>query len=85
MPESDGAGAEADVVRGGGPAHSTGLSSTFSSPAARASVGFLPFQVVSDISLFVGIPGWYVQLCQRLRYSELVWRGLDVDVGDRVF
>ena len=66
MSESDGAGAETDVVRGGGSAHSAGLGSTFSSPAAaghisregflkniflpRAAVRFLPFQVVSDIS-----------------------------------
>ena len=38
MPESDGAGAEADVVRGGGPAHSTRLGSTFSSPAAAGQI-----------------------------------------------
>ena len=48
VPESDGAGAETDVVRGGGTTHGTRLAATFSPPAAP--LRFLPFQVVSDIS-----------------------------------
>ena len=33
-PESDGAAAQADVVRGGGPGNGTWLGSTFTSPTA---------------------------------------------------
>lgn len=42
VPESDGAAAEADVVRGGGPSDGATLGATFSSPTAP-SVAIWPF------------------------------------------
>ena len=41
-PEGDGAAAQADVVRGGGPRHGAGLSPTFTPPTASKMGKCLP-------------------------------------------
>ena len=73
-PESDGAGAEADVVRGGGSGDSTWLRATLPPPAAPVvSVTSLPLgdclRVVVDLGSLT-VPGRNVELRQRLANNE---------------